>query len=234
MNKVVLECQNIKKTYKKKNKRLIVLKDVNYKFLAGKVYAIIGKSGAGKTTLINILGLLKKADKGKIILDDEDVTKISENKLAFIRNTKLGFVFQSFYLDPLMTAEENIKLPMLINKNLSNEDIRKRVKSLLEEVEIEERNTHFPKELSGGEQQRVAIARALANDPEIILADEPTGSLDPENEQKILNILKSLSQKGKCVIIVTHSETVRKYADIILEIRENSIKEVKYERVSKK
>ena len=234
MNKVVLECQNIKKTYKKKNKRLIVLKDVNYKFLAGKVYAIIGKSGAGKTTLINILGLLKKADKGKIILDDEDVTKISENKLAFIRNTKLGFVFQSFYLDPLMTAEENIKLPMLINKNLSNEDIRKRVKSLLEEVEIEERNTHFPKELSGGEQQRVAIARALANNPEIILADEPTGSLDPENEQKILNILKSLSQKGKCVIIVTHSETVRKYADIILEIRENSIKEVKYERVSKK
>ncbi len=234
MNKVVLECQNIKKTYKKKNKRLIVLKDVNYKFLAGKVYAIIGKSGAGKTTLINILGLLKKADKGKIILDDEDVTKISENKLAFIRNTKLGFVFQSFYLDPLMTAEENIKLPMLINKNLSNEDIRKRVKSLLEEVEIEERNTHFPKELSGGEQQRVAIARALANDPEIILADEPTGSLDPENEQKILNILKSLSKKGKCVIIVTHSETVRKYADIILEIRENSIKEVKYERVSKK
>ncbi len=234
MNKVVLECQNIKKTYKKKNKRLIVLKDVNYKFLAGKVYAIIGKSGAGKTTLINILGLLKKADKGKIILDDEDVTKISENKLAFIRNTKLGFVFQSFYLDHLMTAEENIKLPMLINKNLSNEDIRKRVKSLLEEVEIEERNTHFPKELSGGEQQRVAIARALANDPEIILADEPTGSLDPENEQKILNILKSLSQKGKCVIIVTHSETVRKYADIILEIRENSIKEVKYERVSKK
>lgn len=133
-----------------------------------------------------------------------------------------------------MTAEENIKLPMLINKNLSNEDIRKRVKSLLEEVEIEERNTHFPKELSGGEQQRVAIARALANDPEIILADEPTGSLDPENEQKILNILKSLSKKGKCVIIVTHSETVRKYADIILEIRENSIKEVKYERVSKK
>lgn len=234
MNKVVLECQNIKKTYKKKNKGLIVLKDVNYKFLAGKVYAIIGKSGAGKTTLINILGLLKKADKGKIILDDEDVTKISENKLAFIRNTKLGFVFQSFYLDPLMTAEENIKLPMLINKNLSNEDIRKRVKSLLEEVEIEERNTHFPKELSGGEQQRVAIARALANDPEIILADEPTGSLDPENEQKILNILKSLSKKGKCVIIVTHSETVRKYADIILEIRENSIKEVKYERVSKK
>lgn len=234
MSKVVLECQNIKKTYKKKNKKLVVLKEINYKFTAGKVYAIVGKSGAGKTTLINILGLLKKPDTGNIIILGEDTTKLSENKKAECRNEKIGFIFQSFYLDPLMTAEENIKLPMYLNPNRKKTEIKSRVEELLQEMELEDRATHFPKELSGGEQQRVAIARALANNPEIILADEPTGSLDPTNEENVLNILKKLAKQGKCVIIVTHSQTVREHADIILEIKKATLEEVPNDPVPNK
>lgn len=234
MSRVVLECQNIKKTYKKKKKKLVVLKEVNYKFASGKVYAIVGKSGAGKTTLINMLGLLKKPDSGKIFILESDTSKLSENQTAELRNTKIGFIFQSFYLDPLMTAEENIKLPMYLNTKRKKEEINSRVKELLQEMELEDRENHFPKELSGGEQQRVAIARALANNPEIILADEPTGSLDPENEENVLNILKKLAKQGKCVIIVTHSKTVREYADVILEIKKTALEEVPHDTVSNK
>lgn len=229
MNTVVLECQNLKKTYKKKNKKLIVLKDINYKFEKGKVYAIIGKSGAGKTTLINILGLLKKPDSGKIFVLNNDISTINDNKASEIRSVKIGFIFQSFYLDPLLTADENIKLPMYLNTSQDKSLINQRVDDLLKEVELDDRKSHFPKELSGGEQQRVCIARALANDPDIILADEPTGSLDPENEENILKILKKLAKKGKCIIIVTHSKTVRNYADIILEIKKGSLEEVSYD-----
>lgn len=234
MSRVVLECQNIKKTYKKQKKKLVVLKEVNYKFASGKVYAIVGKSGAGKTTLINMLGLLKKPDSGKIFILESDTSKLSENQTAELRNTKIGFIFQSFYLDPLMTAEENIKFPMYLNPKRKKEEINSRVKELLQEMELEDRENHFPKELSGGEQQRVAIARALANNPEIILADEPTGSLDPENEENVLNILKKLAKQGKCVIIVTHSKTVREYADVILEIKKTALEEVPHDTVSNK
>ena len=226
MNNVVLKCQSLKKTYKKKNRKLVILKDINYEFKSGHVYAIVGKSGAGKTTLINILGLLKKQDSGKIFILNNDVSKINEHKASEIRNKNIGFVFQSFYLDPLLTTEENIKLPMHLNNSLDKIKINERVKKLLKEVELEDRETHFPKELSGGEQQRVAIARALANNPDIILADEPTGSLDPENEENILKILKGLAKKGKCIIIVTHSETIKNYADIILELKKGSLEEV--------
>lgn len=230
MKEVVLECSNIYKRYKKRKKNLIVLNDISYKFENGRVYAIVGRSGSGKTTLINMLGLIRKPSAGKIILNGLDTTKFSERKLSQIRNKNIGFVFQSFYLNPLMTASENIELPMLINKDISKEERIKKVEYLLDVVEIENRSEHFPKELSGGEQQRIAIARALANNPDIILADEPTGSLDAENEKNILQLLKKLSKEGKCIIIVTHSKIVRKYADVVLEIRNGKLEEVKNDK----
>lgn len=234
MSEVVLECKNIYKKFRKRKKNLIVLNDISYKFEKNKVYAIVGRSGAGKTTLINIIGLIRKPNSGEILLNGSNVTKLSERKLAKIRNKNIGFVFQSFYLNPLMTAAENIELPMLINKDISKVDRNKRVEYLLDVVEIENRSEHFPKELSGGEQQRIAIARALANNPDILLADEPTGSLDPENEENILELLKKLSKEGKCIIIVTHSKTVKKYADVVLEIKNGKLEEVKNDRNTNK
>lgn len=234
MNKVILECKNIKEIYRKKNKNLVVLKNINYQFKSGLVYAIVGKSGAGKTTLINILGQLVKPTSGEVLIEEQSTNKLNAQKLAEIRNKKIGFVFQSFYLNPFMTAEENIKLPMYINKDYRNEEITNRATKLLCKVGLENRNNHFPNELSGGEQQRIAIARALANNPNIILADEPTGSLDPENEENILNILRNLTKQDKCIIIVTHSKIVESYADIVLKINNSKLEEVKNDSDFKK
>lgn len=227
MKNVVLECKNIIHKYKNKERRIVVLNGVNYKFKTGKIYAVVGKSGVGKTTLINILGLLFSPTSGDVFINGMSTAKMCDKKLSFIRNQNIGFIFQSFYLNPLMNAFENIALPMYINSDKSNKDISDRVKKLLSLVELDDRASHFSKELSGGEQQRIAIARALANDPNIILADEPTGSLDPENEANIMKILNNMSKSGKCVIIVTHSEKIREYVDVVLEIKNGTIVEVK-------
>ena len=222
----MLKLENICKTYHMKEKEVKVLDNLTYEFKENQVYCIIGKSGAGKTTLIEIMGLLLSFDAGNIIIGEKSVKDLSDNELADLRNKEIGFVFQSFYLNPLMKAYENVMLPMYLDKSLTKEARIKKSYELLELVGLRKRANHFPKELSGGEQQRVAISRSLANDPHIILADEPTGNLDPENTLKILDILKSLSKKGKCVIIVSHDEVVKKYADIVLRIENNSIEEV--------
>ena len=222
----MLKLENICKTYHMKEKEVKVLDNLTYEFKENQVYCIIGKSGAGKTTLIEIMGLLLSFDAGNIIIGEKSVKDLSDNELADLRNKEIGFVFQSFYLNPLMKAYENVMLPMYLDKSLTKEARIKKAYELLELVGLRKRANHFPKELSGGEQQRVAISRSLANDPHIILADEPTGNLDPENTLKILDILKGLSKKGKCVIIVSHDEVVKKYADIVLRIENNSIEEV--------
>ena len=222
----MLKLENICKTYHMKEKEVKVLDNLTYEFKENQVYCIIGKSGAGKTTLIEIMGLLLSFDAGNIIIGEKSVKDLSDNELADLRNKEIGFVFQSFYLNPLMKAYENVMLPMYLDKSLTKEARIKKAYELLELVGLRKRANHFPKELSGGEQQRVAISRSLANDPHIILADEPTGNLDPENTLKILDILKSLSKKGKCVIIVSHDEVVKKYADIVLRLENNSIEEV--------
>ena len=221
--KKVIELKNVSKSYAKGNENIKVLNNVSYSFESGKLYAVVGKSGSGKSTLIQLIGLLLDDYDGEILIHSKDISKLSDNEKAVLKNKKIGFVFQSFYLNPLMKAFENVMLPLYINNDMKIDDMKKLALSKLEELGIKDRATHYPKELSGGEQQRVAIARALINDPDIILADEPTGSLDEDNEEKILQILKKLSNDGKCVIVVSHSKKIMNYADIVVNIKDKKL-----------
>lgn len=218
-----MELINISKIYKLKDEEIVALDNFSYKFEIGKLYGIMGHSGSGKSTLINILGLLENPTNGSYKLDNKDVSKLSGSELANLRLKTIGFVFQDYFLDENMTALENVMLPLLINKNLSFNEKVEKAKKLLAEVGLEKRINHFPKELSGGEKQRVAIARSLANEPKIILADEPTGNLDEENEQIIFEQLKKMSEDGKCVIVVSHSEEIKKYANQVLKISKGKL-----------
>ena len=191
----MINLTKMSKSYYKDKKQIKILEEVSYTFEKGKFYCIVGKSGIGKTTLIKCLGLLLDFDSGEMQINNKNIKKLSENKKADIRSKNIGFVFQNFYLNPLMNAYENVMLPMYINDQLNKQERKERAYQLLKEVDLENRETHFPKELSGGEQQRVAIARSLANNPEIILADEPTGALDAENAENILKILKNLTKQ---------------------------------------
>ena len=222
MEKVKIE--NGYKEYIKYKERIDILEDINVSFETNKIYMIVGESGAGKTTLLNIIGTLDSLTKGNLYIDGKDVTKLNENEKAKLRMKKIGFIFQDFYLNKYMTVEENIVEPLYINEKYNKTTRKQRTDQLIEMVNLTDRKKHFPRELSGGEQQRVAIARALANEPDIILADEPTGNLDKSNEIKIFEILKSLRDNGKCVIVVTHSDRVKKYADIILKLEEGQLK----------
>lgn len=219
-----IEIVNGYKEYIKNKEEIVVLNNINTKFEEGKTYAIMGNSGSGKTTLLNILGTLDVLTSGKMLIDSEEILRLKENEKAYIRMKKIGFIFQEFYLNQYMTVQENIMQPMYINKEYDKTAKKQRTNELIEMMGLSQRKKHYPKELSGGEQQRVAIARALANKPDIILADEPTGNLDKNNEQKIFEILNSLSKNGKCVIIVSHSNVVKKYADIILNLEEGKLK----------
>ena len=221
--KEVLKIENLTKTYIKSKRKLYVLNNITYDFKSNTFYCINGKSGAGKTTLIEILGLLKSYENGNLKINGKDTSELSEKEKAIIRNQEIGFVFQSFYLIPTMTALENVMLPLYVNKKMSKKEIKLKALEILDNMNLKDRCNHFPKELSGGEQQRVAIARALINNPTIILADEPTGSLDPENETKILKILKKLSKDDKCIIVVSHSNEILKYADKVLKIKDGEL-----------
>lgn len=220
----MLKIENLSKSYN--GKKIVVLKKINYEFKENKIYCIIGKSGAGKSTLVEILGLLLDYDDGKIMINGKYISTKSESEKAKIRNKEIGFVFQSYYLNPFMKAYENVMLPMFLDKRKSKKEMKDRAYKLLNIVGLKDRETHYPKELSGGEQQRVAIARALSNNPHIILADEPTGALDSENADNVLSILKSLAKNNRCVIIVSHDERVKKYSDVVLELGNHQLKEV--------
>ena len=218
-----VEIVNGYKKYIKGKNEIEILKNINVEFETGKIYIIMGESGAGKTTLLNIIGTLDSLTSGKLFIDGQDVTKLNDNEKAKMRMEKIGFVFQEFYLNKYMTVEENILQPLYINKKYNKMTRNARVESLINRVNLEDRKKHYPKELSGGEEQRVAIARALANNPDIILADEPTGNLDKDNEIKIFEIFKRLRDEKKCIIVVTHSDRVKKYADVIFKLKEGNI-----------
>lgn len=223
MENKYLKLENICKVYNSKTEKVIALNQINYQFEVGKFYAIMGHSGSGKSTLISILGLIDRPSSGKYYLNGEDVFKLDDYKLSKLRNKEIGFIFQNFYLDEHLKAYENVMIPMIINENIPKDERKNRAITLLKKLNLEKRVNHFPKEMSGGEQQRVAIARALANEPNIILADEPTGNLDKKNEHMIFEELKNLSLAGKLVIVVSHSDEIKKYADIILELKDGEL-----------
>lgn len=220
----VIELKKISKVYiNNEKKKIMALDDINISFSTKKFYAIMGHSGSGKSTLINILGTVENITSGKYELYGNDVTKLNDDSLSKIRMKHIGFVFQDFKLNPTLNAYENVILPMLINKEINPRERKRIALDLLEQVGLKDRYNHFPKELSGGEQQRVAIARALANNPDIILADEPTGNLDEEMEKGIFELLKKMAKDGKCVIVVSHSNEVKKYADIVHQISKGKL-----------
>ena len=224
-----IEIKNLTKKFSTKTDEVIAVNDVSYKFENGKFYAIMGHSGSGKSTLISILGTLEKPTNGNCIIGEKDISNLDDNTLSKIRNKNIGFIFQNYALDPNLKSFENVMLPMYINENIKKEERKNKAIELLKYVNLESRIEHYPNELSGGEQQRVAIARALANDPDIILADEPTGNLDEKNEEIIFNILKKISASGRCVIVVCHNNNILKYADVVLEMQ-NGMLGVKNER----
>ena len=211
------------RVYKTGKSEVIALRGLNVHVNDGEIVAIMGPSGCGKTTLLNMIGGLDRPTAGSILVDGKDITQFSENELVEFRRKNVGYVFQFFNLVPTLTAEENIELPMQL-AGTSHTKRKERVGELLDIVDLHERKHHKPDELSGGEQQRIAIAVALANDPEIILADEPTGELDTKTGKEVLQLFHTLGREyGKTEIIVTHDQRISPLADRTLTIEDGSI-----------
>ena len=218
----MIELKNIKKYYKMGENVVKALDDVSLKIEDGEFVTIIGPSGSGKSTMMNIVGCLDIATEGEYLIDGVEVSKYSENQLAFLRNKKMGFIFQGFNLLHNMNAYENVELP-LIYQGVKISERHQRVEKALEIVGMKERMKHKPSELSGGQQQRVAIARALATNPMCILADEPTGNLDTKTGDEIMSILKELNKKGTTVVIITHNDEIAKLSRRVVHIKDGKI-----------
>ncbi len=222
-NNYIIKAYNLYKIYNPDLPSMVTaLDNVTFGIEKGKVIAIAGPSGSGKSSLINILGCMDSATSGRAIIDGVDITKLSENELSDIRKNKIGFIFQDFLLIPTLSALDNVLLP-LIPDGIKKAD-RERAMNILEQVGLEDRASHKPKELSGGEKQRVAIARALINNPTIIFADEPTGNLDTTIGNEIIQLLRNLSEKtGVTVVIVSHDPMVWERTDLLLQLRDGRI-----------
>lgn len=216
---------NVKKSYALGEGKLTILKGISLSFEKGDYVAIIGASGSGKSTLMHILGCMDQEFDGEYILDDKPVHRISHNTLAELRRTKLGFIFQTFNLVAKLTTRENVALPLIYNRIKKREGIAERY---LEAVGLGHRLDHYPAQLSGGERQRVAIARALVNDPQIILADEPTGNLDSKSGIQVMKIIDSLNAQGKTVILVTHDPGIAAHARTVVTMKDGLVESVRY------
>jgi putative ABC transport system ATP-binding protein len=219
---LMVNAQALEKTYELGTSKISVLKDINLEIPPAKFVVICGPSGSGKTTLLNIIGGIDRPTKGKIIVAEKDLTVQGEDFLSDFRCNNVGFVFQAYNLVSTLTVAENIAFPMEWTQKPEKE-VEKRVEELLETVGLENRANHFPSQLSGGEQQRVAFARALSNDPELILADEPTGNLDVKNAQKIIQVLQFLKSQGKTIIVSTHDLQIRELADQVFYLDEGKL-----------
>ena len=222
----IIELKDVAKHYEMGENIVKALDGIDIKINKGEFVAIIGPSGSGKSTAMNLVGSLDRQTKGSIFLDKRDVSHFSESELAQFRGKKIGFIFQSFNLIPNLTAKENVTLPMIF-QGTDKYEREERANKILALVDLAERMDHYPNQLSGGQQQRVAIARALANDPEIILADEPTGNLDSKTGEKVMDFLKELNKKGKTIILITHDKELAEQADTVYYIVDGKINSVK-------
>lgn len=215
--RIVMDVQNITKSLPLGREHIEILKGISFQIMSGEFVSIVGPSGSGKSTLLGIIAGLDNPSTGQVLIDDIDITKMSEGKLAGVRNSKIGMVFQAFNLIPTLTAQENVEVPLYVGKHKGSPSARAR--ELLSLVGLEHRFSHRPNQLSGGEQQRVAIARALATDPAFVIADEPTGNLDARNGEKVLRLITELrDQTGKTFIIATHDPAVALHADRAIRI----------------
>ncbi len=219
--KIIL-VSSLRKSYLIGSEKLEVLKGVDFEVRRGEFVCIMGPSGSGKSTLMHLLGCLDSPDSGSYILDGVEVSTLSDSQLARVRNQKIGFVFQAFFLIPWATVYENVELP-LIYAGIPFYRRRKKVLAALEYVDMQHRIWHKPSQLSGGERQRVAIARAIVNDPTLILADEPTGNLDTKRSQMVMNLFKRLNKQGKTVVIVTHDPEITTWAERVVYVRDGVI-----------
>jgi putative ABC transport system ATP-binding protein len=222
----VIVLKKVSKHYHLGDNIVKALDGVNIEIFEGEFVAIMGPSGSGKSTAMNLVGSLDSPTNGRIYLDQKDISKLSESSLAQLRGKKIGFIFQQFNLIPNLTARENVALPMMF-QGVSESDRLKKADELLDMVELEDRAGHYPNQLSGGQQQRVAIARALSNDPEVILADEPTGNLDTKTGCIVMNFLEKLHKEGKTIVMVTHDpDLAKKYSDKVYWLKDGRVQKV--------
>ena len=232
----MIELENVTKIYEMGNQQVAALGGVSLSIDEGEIVAIMGRSGSGKSTMMNLIGCLDVPTSGRYVLDGEDVGRLSDDRLAAVRNRKIGFVFQTFNLLPRLSALENVALP-LVYAGKNKVDRLQKAEQMMERVGLGDRMNHKPNELSGGQGQRVAIARAMINDPSIILADEPTGNLDSKTSQEIMELFRQIHEDGNTVIVVTHEADIAKHARRIIRLMDglvesdnlNEVKEVSSE-----
>ena len=223
----MLELKSLHKSYKMGSNYLHVLKGINFKVNEGELVAIMGSSGSGKSTQLNILGMLDSADKGSYFLDKIEIKNLDETKAAKYRNEFLGFVFQSFNLINYKNAVENVALP-LYYRGISRKKRQTEALNFLQKVGLSNWSTHLPSELSGGQKQRVAIARALVSNPKVLLADEPTGALDSKTSNEVMSIIQKINNEGKTILVVTHEEEIAKMCKRVVKLKDGLIIEDKY------
>lgn len=217
----ILDVKNLSKTYGKGDTMVKALDDVSFSVEQGEFVAIIGPSGSGKSTLLHILGGVDTPTGGSVIINDTDISKLDETALAIFRRRQIGLVYQFYNLIPILTVEENLTLPLLLDGRKPD---KKQINSLIERLGLSHRLTHLPNQLSGGQQQRVSIGRALVNNPALMLADEPTGNLDSENSREIISLLRQFNKElNQTVIIITHDEKIALSADRIISIEDGKI-----------
>ncbi|HEY6170233.1 MAG TPA: ABC transporter ATP-binding protein [Verrucomicrobiae bacterium] len=219
----LIKLDHISRTYYAGEVEVPAVRDVSLEIRAGEFVAIMGSSGSGKSTMMNILGCLDSPTRGRYLLDGVDVSGLDHDELADIRNEKIGFVFQTFNLLPRTSARRNVELPMLYAYGWRGRNRRRRAKRALELVGLKRRARHYPNQLSGGEQQRVAIARALVNEPSVLLADEPTGNLDTRNSAEIMQVIQNLNGRGITIVLVTHEPDIAAYARRTIVMRDGKV-----------
>jgi putative ABC transport system ATP-binding protein len=221
-NEIVVKLENVKKIYKLGETEINALNGVSLEIKRNEFVSIMGPSGCGKSTMLHIIGCLDVPTSGKLMINNKDVSKLSDDELAEIRNKEIGFVFQFYYLQENLTSIENVELPMIF-AGMNEDERKKRAAELLKIVGLEKRMYSYPRELSGGERQRIAIARALANNPSLILADEPTGNLDSKSGEEIMKLFKKLNSLGNTIVVVTHDKVIASHTSRIIKLKDGKI-----------